>query len=85
VPPVAVVVSPITVVVPPITFCVPWQPIGGIIPNQGTVVSPMMCRWSMCPWMCQTGADGVNMTTSMSMMSSCRKYLGCARLWMEVP
>jgi hypothetical protein len=29
--------------------------------------------------------DGVNTTTSMTMMSSCRKYHGCARLWMEVP
>ena len=28
--------------------------------------------------------DNVNMMTSMSMMSSCRKYHGCARLWMEV-
>jgi hypothetical protein len=31
------------------------------------------CIWSECPWMCQTGADGVNTTTSMTMMSSCRK------------
>jgi hypothetical protein len=45
----------------------------------------MMYGWSECPWMCQTGADGVNTTTSMTMMSSCRKYHGCARLWMEVP
>ena len=30
------------VVVPPVTFCVPCQPIRGIRPNQGTVVSPMM-------------------------------------------
>jgi hypothetical protein len=71
--------------VPPVTFCVPWRPIGGIGPYQGTVASPMMNRWSECPWMCQTGADGVNTTTSMTMMSSCRKYHGYARLWMEVP
>ena len=73
------------VVVPPVAFCVPWWPIGGIGPYQCTVVSPIMYRWSECPWMCQTGADGVNTTTSMTMMSSCRKYHDCARLWMEVP
>jgi hypothetical protein len=73
------------VIVPPVAFCVPWQPIGGIGPYQGTVASPMMHRWSECPWMCQTGADSVNKTTLMTMMSSCRKYYGCARLWMEVP
>ena len=28
----------------------------------------MMYRWSACPWMCQTGADGTNTTTSMFMM-----------------
>jgi hypothetical protein len=67
------------VVVPPVAFCVPWRPIGGIGPYQGTVASPMMYRWSECPWMCQTGADGVNTTTSMTMMLSCRKYHGCAR------
>jgi hypothetical protein len=73
------------VVVPPVAICVPWRPIGGIGPYQGTVASPMMYRWSECPWMCQTGADGVNTTTSMTMMSSCRKYHRCAWLWMEVP
>jgi hypothetical protein len=78
-------VPPVAVVVPPVAFCVPWRPIGGIGPYQGTVASPMMYRWSECPWMCQTGADGVNTTTSMTMMLSCRKYHGCARLWMEVP
>jgi hypothetical protein len=81
VPPVAVNV----LVVLPVAFCVPWRSIGGIGPYQGTVASPMMYRWSECPWMCQTGADTVNKMTSMTIMSSCRKYHGCARLWMEVP
>jgi hypothetical protein len=98
-PPVAVVVPPVAllplarrmspsschVVMPPVAFCVPWRPIGGIGPYQGTVALPMMYRWSECPWMCQTGADGVNTMTSMTMMSSCQKYHGCARLWMETP
>jgi hypothetical protein len=56
------------VVVPPIAFCVPWRPIGGIGPYQGTVALPMMYKWSECPWMCQTGTDSVNTTTSMTMM-----------------
>ena len=73
------------VVMPPVTFCVPWQPIGGIRPNQGTVALPMMHIWSECSWICETGADGVNKMTSMTMMSSCQKYHGCAQLWMEVP
>ncbi len=73
------------VVVLPVTFCVPWQPIRGIGPNKGTVASSMMYIWSECPWICKMGADGVNTTTSMTMMSSCRKYHGCAPLWMEVP
>jgi hypothetical protein len=49
------------------------------------VASPMMYIWSECPWICKTGANGVNTMTSMTMMSSCRKYHGCPRLWMEVP
>jgi hypothetical protein len=73
------------IVLPPVAFCVPWRPIGGIGPYQGTVASPMIYTWSKCPWMCQTGADSVNTTTSMTMMSSSWKYHGCARLWMEVP
>ena len=48
--------------------CVPWQPIGGIGPNQDTVASTMMYKWSACPWMCQTEAEGANTMTSMSMI-----------------
>ncbi len=62
-------------------FCVPWQPIGGIGSNQGTAALTMMYGWSGCPWMCQTGANCVNTTTSISVMSSCRKYHGCELLW----
>jgi hypothetical protein len=87
--PVAVVVPPVAIVVPRrhaarhllCFLAVNW----GIGPNQGTVASPMMYIWSEFPWICETGADGVNTTTSMTMMSSCRKYHGSARLWMEVP
>lgn len=58
-------------------FCVHSRPIGGFGSNQGTVASTMMYGWSACAWMCRTEADSVNTTTSMFMMSSCRKYHGC--------
>jgi hypothetical protein len=61
------------------------EEIGGIGSNQGTAASTMMYGWIGSPCMCQTGADSVNATTSMSVMSSCRKYHGCERLWWEVP
>ena len=61
------------------------RPIGIFGSNQGAEASKMMHGWSTCPWMCRTGADSVHTMTSMSMMSSCRKYHGCEWLWLEVP
>jgi hypothetical protein len=66
------------------TVAVASRPIRIFGSNQGTEASTMMYGWSACHWMCRMGADSVNTTTSMSLMSSCRKYHGCEQLWLEV-
>ena len=67
------------------TVAVASRPSGIFGSNQGTEASTMMYGWSACAWMCRTEADSVNTMTSMSLMSSCQKYHGCERLWLEVP
>ena len=89
--PLAIVVSPVAVVVPRhraarrLLCSLAANRRNWTLPRHSGVAHDVYITWSKCPWMCQTRADGVNTTTSMTMMSTCRKYHGCVRLWMEVP